>query len=290
MDHILVMPMHDPQRRFFPLLELIAPILKEAFSGTVISIAPMERSRLLEDGFFKPVVVPMDLPVGLHFHELYRHAAEAYPPESVLHLCFIDRLAFHIESRFRETFLEDIRGWGREDLPLIFQRSPAAWATHPRNYREIEGMISTVGEWVYGKRLDFAWCHIAVEAGRLKEILPAVRRPDLSMVAEIIVQLYREIHTKDVDWLAWEDPFILGLPAEELKREREGSLEETCKRLSYALPMMDVLYKALQWDGRIFPPELGEPENFKRSAGWENPESSGPDRAGGAGKGVRPER
>ena len=72
-----------------------------------------------------------------------------------------------------------------------------------------------------------------------------VHNPDMSMMAEIVVQLVKEIRTEEVDWLAWEDPFILGREANELFRERENSLEETHKRLSYALPMMEVIRKGI---------------------------------------------
>ncbi len=141
---------------------------------------------------------------------MYQTAAEICPPASALHLCFADRLAFQVEGGYRQDFLASIAKLQPDSLPLIFQRSPAAWATHPNNYREIEAAIRMAGRWVFGKQLDFAWCHLAVEAGALREILPAVVRTDMSMMAEIVVQLIKEIKTEDVDWLAWEDPFILG--------------------------------------------------------------------------------
>jgi hypothetical protein len=83
----------------------------------------------------------------------------------------------------------------------------------------------------------------------LREMMPRVRNPDLSMVAEMIFYLHDEIQTRDVDWLAWEDPFILSRDPTELKRERENSLAETKKRLNYVLPMIDTLTK-LTSDGR----------------------------------------
>jgi hypothetical protein len=52
-----------------------------------------------------------------------------------------------------------------------------------------------------------------------------------------------------VDWLAWEDPFILQRDAAELKREREQSLDETNKRLKYVLPMLETLTR-LSMNGR----------------------------------------
>ena len=241
MDLVLVMPMHDPTGMIFPHLERITPVLKEVFSGAVISIAPGEQAGLLADAFYRPLTVATSLPIGVHFRSLYQYAAEICPPETVLHLCFADRLAFQVEGAFRQDFFASICRLQRRSLPMIFQRSPAAWATHPGNYREIEAAIGMVGRWVFGRVVDFAWCHLAVEAGVLRKILPAVQRTDMSMLAEIIVQLITEVQTEDVDWLTWEDPYLLGREANELKRERENSLEETRKRLAYALPMMEVI-------------------------------------------------
>jgi hypothetical protein len=244
MDHILVMPMHDPTGLLYPHLERITPALKEVFSSAVISIAAEKPPpSLLADTFFQSFPVMSGVEVGIHFNSLYRHAARVCPPESVLHLCFADRLAFQVAGGYRDAFFASIRSLASESLPLIFQRSPAAWASHPRNYFEIESAITTVGRWVCGRSLDFAWCHLAIEAWRLGKILAKVRRSDMSMVAEIIIQVNREVKTADVDWLEWEDPFILGRNANELKIERENSLDETRKRLSYALPMMNALEK-----------------------------------------------
>jgi hypothetical protein len=97
--------------------------------------------------------------------------------------------------------------------------------------------------------LDYAWCHIAVAAGDLRRIMPLVKNQDLSMVAEMIFYLQETIQTRDVDWLAWEDPFILGRNPLELKRERENSLQETQKRLRYVVPMIDTL-RRLSANGR----------------------------------------
>jgi hypothetical protein len=79
--------------------------------------------------------------------------------------------------------------------------------------------------------------------------MPLVKNPDLSMVAEMIFYLQDNIKTRDVDWLAWEDPFILGRDAMELKHERGNSLVETQKRLKYVLPMIETLTR-LSKNGR----------------------------------------
>jgi hypothetical protein len=97
--------------------------------------------------------------------------------------------------------------------------------------------------------LDYGWCHIIVQAKQLREIMPLVKNPDLSMVAEMIFYMQGNINTRDVDWLAWEDPFILNRNTDELKSEREGSLDETNKRLSYVLPMIETLTR-LAMNGR----------------------------------------
>ena len=69
------------------------------------------------------------------------------------------------------------------------------------------------------------------------------------MVAEMIFYLQEDIQTRDVDWLAWEDPFLLERDPAELKFERENSLEETHKRLAYAIPMIETLTR-LSLNGR----------------------------------------
>jgi len=148
-----------------------------------------------------------------------------------------------LEGSYHDSFLADIDSLTASDVPLIFQRSQTAWKTHPQNYRELEGIVTTVGRNLFGHELDYAWCHIVVTAAQLGEIMPRVKNPDLSMVAEMIFYLQDKIQTRDVDWLAWEDPFILERDTAELKYERENSLEETYKRLSYAMPMIETLAK-----------------------------------------------
>jgi hypothetical protein len=111
--------------------------------------------------------------------------------------------------------------------------------------------VTMVGKNLFGRELDYAWCHTAIPAGKLREVMPKVRNPDLSMVAEMIYYMQDEIHTRKVDWLAWEDPFIFSRDAAELKHERENSLEETNKRLKYVLPMIETLTR-LSKNGRSY--------------------------------------
>ena len=63
--------------------------------------------------------------------------------------CFdgaIDRIAFALQSSHQAGFIQDIQQVMPEDTPLIFQRSEAAWATHPSNYHQLEQMVMQVGQ------------------------------------------------------------------------------------------------------------------------------------------------
>ncbi len=255
MKPALAFPFNDPTAELFQHLQSILPDLKEHFEHAYIcpplsTVKYVEHMQELQaDDFFTIIPIDRERLIGEHFHYLYQHAAEAAPPEQILHLCYLDRIAFALEGEYRDKILADIDSLSAVDVPIIFQRSEFAWATHPQNYRQLEGIVTAVGKNLFGRELDYAWCHIAVPAKRLREILPAVRNPDLSMVAEMIFYLQDGIHTREVDWLAWEDPLIFGREAAELKQERENSLEETNKRLKYVLPMIDTLTR-LSRDGR----------------------------------------
>ena len=61
----------------------------------------------------------------------------------------------------------------------------------------------------------------------------------MSVLAEIILLVIEKIRTQDVDWLEWEDPFFSSVGGKELKQIREKSIQETQKRLSYTMPMVD---------------------------------------------------
>jgi hypothetical protein len=245
----MAFPYNDPDRRLFQHLQAILPVLKQHVERIYICPPPSTRrftdimAWLEADTFF--IILPSDheLRVGELFAFLYSHAANTEPPDQNIHLCYLDRLAFALEGEYRAQFLEDIDTVGTGDLPLIFQRSAKAWHTHPDNYARLEGFVTQIGKNLFDLTLDYGWCHMVIQAGQLHQVMPRVTHTGISMVAEMVLHLQPNILTRDVDWLAWEDPFILGREAAELKRERETSLEETEKRLSYVLPMIDAMTK-----------------------------------------------
>lgn len=245
----LAFPYNDPDGLMFPHLQSILPDLKNHFECAYICppLDTRQNSVIMEqisaDDFF--TIIPLDRPMqtGEHFTHLYLNAAQIADPDEIIHLAYIDRLSFALETSSREQFLADVDSLTPDELPLIFHRSPFAWSTHPQNYAQIEGCVTQVGENLFGKRLDYGWCHLVLQAGELREIMPKVTHRGLSMVAEMILHLQHHIQTREVDWLAWEDPFHLKRDANELRAEREASAEEYKKRLSYCLPMVDVLTK-----------------------------------------------
>jgi hypothetical protein len=247
MKPALAFPYHDPDQTMLPRLQAALPDLKEHFDRAYYSPSPstqawLERDvSIFNDDFFTGFPSDEETLVGKRLAHLYQRTAETAPPAQPVHLCFPDRLTFALSGAHRESLLADVDSLSAEELPIIFQRSEYAWSTHPNGYRTIEGIVITAGKNLFGRELDYCWCHIAATAEQLGRIIPLVKNPDISMVAEIIYYLRDEIHTRDVDWLAWEDPFVFNRDADELRREREQSLAETQKRLAYVLPMIETL-------------------------------------------------
>jgi hypothetical protein len=252
MQPVAVMPLHDPDGTVFPHVKQITPQLKRVFGQVFTRVTAATREAqpawvdwLAGDGFFRVAYHRPHIPVGEQFRALYAEAAENCAPGQILHLCFVDRVAFALQSAYRGQFVADVESITEEDVPLLFQRSEKAWRTHPRNYRAVEGILTLVGELLLGRSLDLAWCHLAVTARQLAQVLPYVRQPDLSVLAEIVLGLGEGVSTRDVDWLAWEDPFISGREADELRQEREESKQETRKRLSYVISKLQVLAESI---------------------------------------------
>ena len=248
----IVMPMHDPNGILFPHLRDATPFLRGAFARGYINVtaATVERQPawaawLDGEPFFSVTGRGDAARPGEQFAELYRHAATVCPPAQVLHLGFVDRVVYALSSEFRQAYLDDVDALKPAETPALYHRSSAAWETHPANYRMMEGMVTAVGAALLGGRsFDFAWCYMAITAGRLARLMPSITRPDLSMLAEMVLGLHRELHIHEADWLAWEDPFLLKRDAAELKREREGSADEMRRRLAYVIPMLSVLQSA----------------------------------------------
>ena len=247
MRPIIAFPFHDPDLQIWPHLQAILPDLKALFSRAYICPPFNTRKHmemmdwLAKDNFFTIIPLDQELQIGEHFAYLYMKAAQASDRNEIMHLAYVDRLSFALEGSFREQFMQDVRSISSAEVPFIFQRSTKAWQTHPQNYYEIESFVTTIGKNLFDQSLDYAWCHLVVKASHLLEIMPRVKNPDLSMVAEMVLWLQPDIRTREVDWLAWEDPFILSADPDGLRSSRENSVDETQKRLGYAIAMVQAL-------------------------------------------------
>ena len=251
MKPVAVIPMNDPEGKYFPHLRAIYPQLRRIFARMYTCVNPSTQKALPDqiawltaDDFFVVNQYVESRSVGTEFTELFSRAAAECPPEQVLHLCFIDRVAFALQTAHQAAFIADIQQLLPAATPRIFQRSEQAWETHPDNYRQIEQFVTYVGQLLLGRSLDFAWCHMAVQAQHLLEALATVRSEDLSFFAELVLALPPKIHMQAVDWLAWEDPFFTGDDPAALKAAREMSVAETHKRLGYAIPMLQHIQAA----------------------------------------------
>lgn len=245
----LVFPFHDTDGSQTKLLLKILPTLKQNFKNSFVSITPKTRPHqeiinvLESDPFFVLNFNEDATSIGDHFVSGYRNAAEKSLPDEILHLCTSDRLSFALLNGFSNTFLKDTVGINSFQVPLLFQRSKTAWKTHPRNYQAMESMVTELGRVLFGDALDYCWCHLAVSCADLRKILPRVKAHDFVILAEIILLLKNKITTKEVDWLSWEDPFILDKDPKSYKMEREKDPLETKKRMDYVLPQINYLLR-----------------------------------------------
>lgn len=225
----------------------MTPLLKGLFARAVVSVSARTElgvDELAADPFFDVVRNGEGTGIGEQFLNGYRRAAELCPAEQQLHLCFEDRLAYALASEHRQAFVGDVRLASGIERPILFQRSPRAWATHPRTYQAVEAMATRAGEVLFGRSLDFAWCHLAVRAGRLGEVVAGLEgRGDLSLLAEIVLALKDELVTREVDWLAWEDPFLMGRDAAALRAEWEHDPGDHEKRLGYVTAMIRAMLR-----------------------------------------------
>src|SRR5574339_323759 len=110
----LVFPFSDPNGTMFHHLQIVLPDLKMHFEHAYIC-PPLSTRRQVEsmqelraDNFFTIFPVDREMQIGEHFAYLYQHAAEAAQPDQVLHLCFLDRLAFALEGIYKDSFLCDV--------------------------------------------------------------------------------------------------------------------------------------------------------------------------------------
>lgn len=242
----LVFPFHDPKNIETKFLKQILPLLKENFDKAFVSVTPKTVEMnpevvgfLKRDSFFVVNENAADSTIGDHLLSAYKNAVEQSKPDQILHLGYIDRIAFAFLN-YKNSFETDLKN---VNTPIIFTRSAKAWATHPKNYYAAESMVTEVGKILFGKVIDFGWCHLTLTAKQLADAMPDLTARDMVIVSQLVLSLKNILIMKEVDWLSWEDPFIFGKDSEQYKTERENSLEELEKRMGYVIPQIKYLFE-----------------------------------------------
>lgn len=240
---IAAMPLHDITGDLIKKILERTDKLESIYTKVIISLSPKTVDnqvkaigKFKENNLYELVTNRPDSVVGEHFLAAYQKAAEK---EEIVHLCTPDHLIYALDHYFDEI-QKDLKSSRR---PTLFTRSSKAWKTYPKNYFAIESMATDLGERLFGKKYDYFWCDLVLEAKTLKAVLAKVKRIKESFLfmAEIILGLKEELMVKEVDWTAWEDPYIFGKDEEEYKKERELAVDENEKRLNYVLPTIKFL-------------------------------------------------
>jgi hypothetical protein len=129
---------------------------------------------------------------------------------------------------------------------MVFERTPAAWATHPANYREVESMTTRLGELLFGSTVDWCPCALILSASVAQAIVKGSNNPTYAVWTEwllLAAQHGAAIASTEVDWLAWEDPFwaratgMEHVDAAELRRAQESDPLQVVKRIQMHAPI-----------------------------------------------------
>ena len=202
----IVLPFHDPQAVMLPYLWRLTPWLKQNFATVYIGLShptqlnqPEAVERLQSDPFYHLTFNSPGSQPGDHYRTVYQSALEQSPPEQRLHLCDFDRPVFALLTGFRQAYLDDLVWVNAQTQPVLFQRTPQAWATYPDNYREIEELVIRVGELLYDQTYDFAWSYLVLQAADLSWVLPQLNSHDFGLLIEVLLLLRPRLVTRQVD-------------------------------------------------------------------------------------------
>lgn len=254
---VLTFAYHDPRRQREAALQHELPALRAAFSGICVSAIPPLHEEYLQGLESQGCAVYRNAPgtsVGDHARAALRLSLEQAPPGEPIFYGFDDRVLYALASPWREAFLHDM-GAAPDAGAVVYERTPAAWATHPDNYREIEGMVSRALQLLCGRRIELGISALMLSVPAARTALAQSVTPGFEVWGEWVLLALKEripVATRAVDWLAWEDPYWAGVPLEQLKHEREQSREETLRRIRMNAPCLALL--AEERFGGLCPP------------------------------------
>lgn len=243
---VLAFPYYDPRGRREAALWRELPALREAFARICVGAVPPLREEFLRSLEAEGCAVLRNPPgagVGDHARAALRLGLEHAASDRFIFYGFDDRILYALGSEWRVPFVTDVRAEPGADV-VVFERTPAAWATHPDNYREIEQMVSRALEMVCGRRIELGISALMMSARAAETVLPRSRAAGFEVWGEWVLLALSgrlAVTTRAVDWLAWEDPYWEHIAPERLKREREGSREETRRRIMMNAPCLALL-------------------------------------------------
>lgn len=255
---ILAFPYHDPEGINNELFQKTLPILKEIFSDICIGATPPTVAhnalflKWLEREGCLVVRNAESTNVGDHYRSALRAALNT-DNEKVTHIFygFLDRILFALNTEHAHEFKEDILASLQRSITL-FERSEAAWSSHPANYAGIEQALNRMGSYLIGHEVELGTCGLCMEKQLAEKIIAQSTATSFSAATEWILLSYLlgcGPFQKKCNWLIWEDPFIEGKDPVALKREREEDVHETMKRLKMNAGFLQILqedrFKAL---------------------------------------------
>jgi hypothetical protein len=247
----LAFPYHDPQGIYSDALWRHLDHLRSVFDVISLGATPptvVENAAMLADLRAAGCLIAENGPgtsIGDHSRSALRLAVKGGRPSEPTAFLFLDRFLYAMETDHKEPFLADITRY-REQACMVFERTPAAWVTHPASYKEVEGMTTRLGELLFGSTVDWSPCALIFGAGAARAILAESDNPTYAVWAEWILlaaQHGATISSTEVDWLAWEDPYWARVvqqawgDAEEYRRAQETDPHQIVKRIHMHAPI-----------------------------------------------------
>ncbi|MBN1811987.1 MAG: hypothetical protein JXA14_09145 [Anaerolineae bacterium] len=242
---VLTFPYYDPNGRYNHAFQRQLKTLQSAFDMVCVSVAPPTGR---DNGGFVHYLEaqgcavfdnPIGATIGDQSREALRLALQHAQAQQPIFFGFLDRILFALETEWRWQFLQDLKVYHTAEF-LVFERSQAAWGTHPANYREIEQMVSRMFELLCGRPIELMPCALLLSHNTASSILGQSTSPSHEVWAEWALLAMKNgipITTRKVDWLAWEHPYWEGIDPDELKHRQEASTDEVIKRIKMNVPV-----------------------------------------------------
>jgi len=245
----LAFPYHDPSGTFNEALRRHLDRLQSTFDVLCIGATPPTVAhnaafiaelraagcRVAENG--------PQTTIGDHSRSALRLAVAPAGENQPIAFLFLDRVLYAMETEHKEPFLADLARY-QDQACMVFERTPAAWATHPASYKEVEGMSTRLGELLFGRTVDWCPCALLFSAEISRGILAESSNPSYAVWTEWLLLAARQgaaIASTEVDWLAWEDPFWEQVDSQAYRRAQNTDPNQIVKRIHMQAPIALVL-------------------------------------------------